>query len=170
MDSGDETQLLASSASQFWFFGGWSPGGDQIFVWGGSPERYEIAVMNADGSGLHTLVTLEGENPQGFPAWSPDGTEIAFTAEHDGADAIHVLDIGSSTVAPLTSGGCDGLFGTAWSPDGERIAFTRGCWDGRAEVWVINADGSRETRLAGTGHFSPQPWFPALGPVWANTP
>jgi Tol biopolymer transport system component len=35
--------------------------------------------------------------------------------------------------------------GLAWSPDGRLLAFTRG-----AEVWVMNADGSRQRRLTKT--------------------
>ena len=47
----------------------------------------------------------------------------------------------------------------AWSPDGRRIAFASGR-DGNFEIYVINADGSRQRRLTrNTGR--------DVGPVWS---
>src|SRR5581483_4213871 len=44
--------------------------------------RYQLYVMNADGTGQSRLTTDAG-NDAG-PAWSPDGTKIAFTSNRDG--------------------------------------------------------------------------------------
>ena len=51
------------------------------------------------------------------------------------------------------------IFAPAWSPDGRRIAFASGR-DGNFEIYVINADGSRQRRLTrNTGR--------DVGPVWS---
>jgi Tol biopolymer transport system component len=55
----------------------WSPDGTRIAFVTGPGSRSDIAVMNADGSGL-TTITRNGRSFE--PAWSPDGTKIAFTS------------------------------------------------------------------------------------------
>jgi len=158
------------------FFAGWSPDGKKVLFLStmgadNEEERLELRVVGADGSGEKPLLELPGENPQGFPVWSPDGTRIAFTADRGGKDVIYVMNADGSDVTPVTSGageGCDGLYGTSWSPDGQQLAFARGCWDGDAEVWVVNADGTGERHLAGTA--GARPTQAALNPVWSPMP
>ncbi len=154
------------------FFFGWSPDGERILYASASGEgAAEVYISKADGSGRISLISLPGgENPLGFPVWSPDGERIALTADRNGEDAVYVVNVDGSGLTPLTTGGCDGLYGTVWSSDSRRIAFTRGCSEGRSEVWVVNADGTGEMLVAGTGHLSPQPWFPAFAPVWSPVP
>ena len=58
----------------------WSPDGKQIafslglyFRVPGRP-RAEVGIINADGTGLRSLVADDANN--GFPSWSPDGSRI----------------------------------------------------------------------------------------------
>ena len=83
-DGSGERNLTRTPASDWW--PAWSPDGRKIvFVssrgLGGAswPKRWwsGIYLMNADGSGLQTLVRHTGKEPA--PAWSPDGRAIAFT-------------------------------------------------------------------------------------------
>ena len=91
---------------------------------------YNIWVMNPDGSNRTYLTSsLDWETD---PAFSPDGSKIAYTrGETTGDDDIWVMNADGTGQTNLTPGpGQDG--NAAWSPDGSKIAFesTRGGnWD-----------------------------------------
>ena len=105
----------------------------------------DIMIANADGSDARNLLRT------GFgPAWSPDGTRLAFFLSTGGDQGLHVLNlarIGSEVtsedlvriVAPIGSD-----WDPDWSPDGSRIAF-----GSNGDILVVNADGTNLVRLAG---------------------
>jgi TolB protein len=138
----------------------WSPDGTRI-VW--STERYgdwEVAVINADGSGLTRLTTQAGDDYT--PVWSPDGTNIVFsTGRFDSNQELALMRPDGSNVRRLTNHPDHEQY-PAWSPDGAKIAFN--CWRRRrgeiaSEVCSVNGDGTGELRL--TPNFS---W--ASHPAW----
>lgn len=120
----------------------------------------EVWVMAADGSGRRRLTEVEPpENDaagSGSPAWSPDGTHIAFAAqvgtleEDQRLTEIYVMRADGTDTRRLTTN--DALDGSpSWSPDGERIAFARivepGSATARGGIFVMDADGGNERQL-----------------------
>jgi Tol biopolymer transport system component len=106
------------------------------------PSRFEIWVMNADGTGQTQLTTSGGT----FPSWSPRGTKIAFTSNRDGNFEIYVMNADGSGQTRLTDRPNATDLHPAWSRDGSKIAFSS-FDNGNYDIWVMNADGSGQTNL-----------------------
>ena len=111
----------------------------------------EIFTVNGNSTGLAQLTSDAAFDSH--PAWSPDGTRIAWA---NGPDRNHysiwTMNADGSgktrlTVTPSTSSEYP-----TWSPDGSQIAFTRrpSVHASCTELWVMNADGSSQSQLAPT--------------------
>jgi dipeptidyl aminopeptidase/acylaminoacyl peptidase len=103
---------------------------------------YQIYVMNADGSAQTRLTT--GDKDDRVPAWSPDGTRIAFHRDQAAPD-VWVMNADGSGQLKLTDDPAADLQ-PSWSPEGTRIVFLSNR-DGDYEVFVMGADGTNETQL-----------------------
>ena len=134
----------------------WSPDGSRIAfqsdrgTYDSDPDTYDnfqIHVMNADGSGV-TRLTRDSDWDDGFPAWSPDGSRIAFASDRaDGFNyQVYVMNADGSGVTRLTGGPGWEATAPAWSPDGSRIAFSSDR-DDDLDIYAMNADGTGVTRL-----------------------
>ena len=134
----------------------WSPDGTRIaFASNGhnfpaypNPDRdFEIWVMNADGTNPTRLTDNTAYDRS--PAWSPDGTQIAFVSGPDQDDfiqAIYVMNAIDGTGQTMITSDVVYQAAPAWSPDGTLIAFVSGR-DGTNEIYRMNANGTDQTRL-----------------------
>jgi Tol biopolymer transport system component len=109
---------------------------------------YAIFGMNADGSRQKRLTHERGDPSvskglffQDEPAWSPDGTRLAFTSKRDGPLHIFVMRADGSGTRRLTSTEADDEHPT-WSPDGKSIAFSRD-----HHIYVMTAEGTNAHRV-----------------------
>jgi TolB protein len=130
-----------------------------------------LYVVDADGGTPRLLAVAD---PRcycflGSPAWSPDGSRIAFTqydenkgtfsigtVEPDGTGRREVIDLGE-----CGGGGCTG--GLAWAPDGQRLAFhsRRNSSHVGFDIYVVSADGSGLRQITARGGDNE---FPAWSP------
>jgi TolB protein len=134
----------------------WSRDGRIVYTSVADFGDVHLRIINAGGSGDVRLT-----NRAAFqPAWSPDGTRIAFVTLGD-TDIFLINPDGSGEVN-LTQGLSEDE-GPTWSPDGSRIAFTTSPLDqpqGSA-VAVMNRDGSSRMNLTDRPGFDFQPvWSP----------
>ena len=109
-----------------------------------SREGSEIFAI--DSNGLRALRLSDGSATDADPAWSSDGTRIAFTSQPAAGNSdVYVMDADGSNRRQLTThAGSD--YRPAWSPDGLRIAFVSER-DNNRELYVMDADGGNLVRL-----------------------
>jgi Tol biopolymer transport system component/DNA-binding winged helix-turn-helix (wHTH) protein len=88
----------------------------------------------------------------GFPAFSRDGSRIAFSWFQGGDDSkgvdLYVKVIGSEDLLRLTHDSSE-LIAPAWSPDGKQIAFHR-LFKGEGGIYVVAAEGGPQRKLRST--------------------
>lgn len=114
----------------------------------------EIYIMSADGKKQTNI----SNHPSGdrVPYISPDGQKIVFSSNRDEKNGeLYVMDSDGKNIKRLTANeyfedaGC-------WSPDGKKIYFSRELRDlndssenavRNMEIFVMDADGTNETRL-----------------------
>jgi Tol biopolymer transport system component len=156
-------------------FPAWSPDGKELvfahaprFASPPSPPTplWSLYIMSRNGTGPTGLRRLTRCQPPGCwqdyePAWSPDGSQIAFVRNQD----IYLINADGTGVRRLTRAATplgDGQ--PAWSPDGHRLAFTvlRAQPDRLPAIYVMNANGSGAHRLTGC-----RPGCAGSQPAWS---
>lgn len=144
----------------------WSPDGSRIaFSSNRSRDRdlgvslnlFAIWTMNADGS--DSIALTRDEDPDFDPAWSPDGSEIAFRTLRAGTYHISVVDVDDPrNIRQLVSMATAGY--PTWAPDGSRIAFEARCGDDSG-IYIVGRHGSGLVSLTcGRVHQAEPAWSP----------
>ena len=150
----------------------WSPDGSKIAyirqVWSDAsdPPLYcdvfsyppELAVMNADGTGMQTI----GQGMIEDFDWSPDGSRIVYSMFGTELRTIRPDGTEDTQLTNTSSGPASNEAYPVWSPDGTKIAFESG-----SHLYVMNADGTGVADLVDT---SATFTFPDWQPLHVDAP
>ncbi|HYT68079.1 MAG TPA: S9 family peptidase [Vicinamibacterales bacterium] len=87
-------------------------------------NNYHTEIWLADvKSGELRQLTSNAKKSSSSPAWSPDGTKLAFATDRDDKRQVYLIDPRGGEAHKLTSVE-EGIGSFAWAPDGKSIAFT----------------------------------------------
>lgn len=124
------------------------------------PEGSSYALIVADADGHDPQVVLRSPLPVMSPAWSPDGSKLAYVSFEDRKSQIFVQDVYSG--ARFSVANFPGINGApAWSPDGQRLALTLSK-DGNPEIYIYDLiSRNLTTRLTNNRAIDTEPvWSP----------
>lgn len=157
----------------------WSPDGRSIAFDAKRGGTRQIYVVGAEGGDARLLAPGAGNSES--PTWSHDGRRIAFHSDRSAkpesdyttelrqqpggellppslpSPDIYVMDVDGQDVVRITDD-ASANYSPEWSPDDRHIAFVSDR-DGKQQVYVMVADGTRQTRLT-TGLGESPSWTP----------
>jgi Tol biopolymer transport system component len=148
----------------------WAPSSSQIVFVKEVPgqvfsEQPDIFVMDTDPTTDDAINLTDTDASESDPAWSPDGTKIAFAGVRNQGWEIVTMDPNGQNEFILTGDSFEGDdHAPDWSPDSTKVVFMKqsqvgGCCE-PWEIWGVNSDGSGDTNL--TNHPADD-----MGPSWS---
>ena len=124
-----------------------------------SSQRYTLWIADADGEGAQSALT--SPEPIISPAWSPNGSQLAYVSFESRKPVIYAHDIASGKRRLLANfRGSNSA--PAWSPDGRQIVATLSR-DGGSQLYAIDANGGEPRRLTQSSSIDTEPAFSADG-------
>lgn len=116
-----------------------------ISVLGRLPSKtYQLMVADADGE--NARIVMQSHEPLMSPAWSPDGTSLAYVSFEERLPSIYVQTLKSGERRRVSAhAGVNQA--PAWSPDGRKLAMVLSTREGNLDVYVMDLATQALTRI-----------------------
>ncbi len=118
-------------------------------------QRFQLWVADADGENAQSA--LSSPEPIISPAWSPDGSQLAYVSFESRKPVIYIHSVGTGK-RRLIANFKGSNSAPAWSPDGKTLAVTLSR-DGGSQLFLLNASGGEPRRLIQSGSIDTEPVF-----------
>jgi TolB protein len=110
----------------------------------GEGRLFSLIVSDQDGFNEHTI--MESADPIMSPAWSPDSRQLAYVSFEGNQSSIFVQTLRTGNRFKVSSK--PGINGApSFSPDGRKLVVTLGGVDGNLDIYVLDVNSRRTTRL-----------------------
>lgn len=144
----------------------WSPDGRRIIAQVSVNNVSTIArfkVGDDNKSAEQVMLSADIKADSAFPAWSPDGKQVAFQSKRDGPlSQIFLMDADGNNKVRVSDG--NGFAGQpSWSPDGKYISYAGGAQQvsgAQREIFVVPASGGTPKQITNSGGS-------LITPVWS---
>lgn len=123
----------------------------------GGIKKYVLQIADADGYNARTIFSSSKQILS--PAWSPDGSRLAYVSFESDNSAIYVQDIIQGTRAKVSAkSGINSA--PSWSPDGRRLALTLSA-GGSPDIYILDLGAKNLKRLTSGSAIDTEPsWMP----------
>ena len=142
----------------------WSPDGQALAYSSWRPAgqfgTFQDVIISYIYKGVRQTPANGSPDKQNYlPAWSPDGTKVAFTLSQGGNQEIYVMNKDGSGLRRLTNNP-DIDTSPTWSPTGTQIAFTSDR-TGSPQIYVVGTDGLGLRQITHESKADRATWSPA---------
>ena len=128
-------------------------------------KRFALQIADADG--YNPQILLESSEPLLSPAWSTDGTRLAYVSFEGKNSAVYVQDILTGQRQRVASN--PGINSApAWSPDDTRLALTLSK-DGNPEIYLLQLSSGQLRRITNHPAIDTEPAWSSDGKILAFT-
>jgi TolB protein len=118
-------------------------------------NRYNLWVADSDGENAQSA--LASSEPIISPAWSANGSQLAYVSFESRKPVVYVHDVASGK-RRLIANFRGSNSAPAWSPDGRTLAVTLSR-DGGSQLYTIDANGGEPRRLTQSSGIDTEPIF-----------
>ncbi len=122
-------------------------------------KEFHLEVADSDGEGVQ--LALRSNEPIISPAWSPDGTKVAYVSFENKKPVVYVQNLVTRqrSVAANYKGSNSA---PAWSPDGTRLAVALSR-SGLTQIYIVKNDGTGLHRVSNSSGIDTEPHFSSDG-------
>ncbi len=107
-------------------------------------QKYQLIVADADGENAQAI--LSRDRPLMSPAWSPDGSMLAYVSFESRVSAVYVQNIRTTQRSRVSArAGINGA--PTWSPDGKKLALTLSGSNGNLDIFLLDLGTQQLQRL-----------------------